>query len=127
MSEEIIKVLDNLAQRFGIVIDWTSQNIMPYIQNLMGRYMQYHIASIILALILEIMGIFIFIKVLKSALNKKKDDKYWEWFNEGIYYTIPLTILGIVLAILIPVTIDTLLQDIFIPEVTMLNYIKSLM
>lgn len=127
MSEEIIKVLDNLAQRFGIVIDWTSQNIMPYIQNLMGRYMQYHIASIILALILEIMGIFIFIKVLKSALNKKKDDKYWEWFVEGIYYTIPLMILGIVLAILIPVTIDTLLQDIFIPEVTMLNYIKSLM
>lgn len=127
MSEEIIKVLDNLAQRFGIAIDWTSQNIMPYIQNLMERYMQYHIASIILALILEIIGIFIFIKVLKSALNKKKDDKYWEWFDEGIYYTIPLMILGSVLAISIPLTIDALLQSIFIPEITMLNYIKGLM
>lgn len=127
MSEEIIKVLDNLAQRFGIAIDWTSQNVMPYIQNLMERYMQYHIASTILVLILEIIGIFIFIKVLKSALNEKKNDKYWEWTDEGIYYTIPLIILGTVLTILIPVTIDALLQDIFIPEVTMLNYIKSLM
>ena len=26
MSEEIIKVLDELGKRFGIVIDWSNQN-----------------------------------------------------------------------------------------------------
>lgn len=34
MSEDIIKVLDNLAQKFGIAIDWTSQNAMPYLEDL---------------------------------------------------------------------------------------------
>lgn len=34
MSQEIIKVLDNLCEKFGIAIDWTSQNVKPYLQEL---------------------------------------------------------------------------------------------
>lgn len=30
MSEEIIKVLDNLAERFGVAVDWTSTNVSHY-------------------------------------------------------------------------------------------------
>ena len=32
MADEIIKVLDDLSQRFGIAVDWSSQNMMPYLQ-----------------------------------------------------------------------------------------------
>ena len=32
MSDEIIKVLDDLSDRVGITIDWTSQNVLPYLQ-----------------------------------------------------------------------------------------------
>lgn len=35
MSNEIIKVLDDLSERLGIAIDWSSQNVMPYLQDLM--------------------------------------------------------------------------------------------
>lgn len=39
MSEEIIKVIDELGKRFGIVIDWSNQNIIPYLQELLkGLY-----------------------------------------------------------------------------------------
>lgn len=31
MSDEIIKILDDLGQRFGVVIDWSSENVMPYL------------------------------------------------------------------------------------------------
>ena len=31
MSQQIIEVLDYLFEKFGIAIDWTSENIMPYI------------------------------------------------------------------------------------------------
>ena len=33
MSDEIIKVIDELGKRFGIVIDWSSENVLPYILN----------------------------------------------------------------------------------------------
>ena len=30
-SSQIIEILNNLAERFGIFIDWTDQNIIPYL------------------------------------------------------------------------------------------------
>ena len=37
MNEELIKALTELANKFGIAIDWTSQNALPYAQELMNR------------------------------------------------------------------------------------------
>ena len=34
MSEEVIKILDNLGEKFGVAIDWTSENIAPYLTKL---------------------------------------------------------------------------------------------
>lgn len=127
MSNEIIKVLDDLAQKFGIAIDWTNQNVMPYIEDLMRRYVQYNIANMSIFLVLEIIGVIIFIKILMSALKEKKQKEYWDWLDEGAVRLPILIIIGIVLIIAIPVTIDCLLQSIFIPEITILNYIKGLM
>jgi len=30
VSDQIIKVLDNLGQKFGVAVDWTQSNIMRY-------------------------------------------------------------------------------------------------
>ena len=43
MSDEIIKVLDDLSERAGIAIDWTSQNVLPYLQELCDKYISYEI------------------------------------------------------------------------------------
>jgi hypothetical protein len=42
-SQEIINVLDYLCHKFGIAIDWTSENIMPLLEDLCGRYIQYEV------------------------------------------------------------------------------------
>lgn len=34
MRDEIIKVLDDLSERLGIAVDWTSQNVLPYLQEI---------------------------------------------------------------------------------------------
>jgi len=41
MANEIIKVLDNLGEKFGIAIDWSSANVVPYLQDLMTRIVKY--------------------------------------------------------------------------------------
>jgi hypothetical protein len=42
-STELITVLDYLAQKLGIVIDWTAESVKPYIENLCARFIEYQI------------------------------------------------------------------------------------
>lgn len=51
MSDEIIKVFDALGEKLGIVIDWSQENIYPYIQDLCQRAAQYKLTNSITALI----------------------------------------------------------------------------
>lgn len=48
MSNEIIKVLDAICDKFGLAIDWTSQNVMPYVEQLCEHIVQYELSSSIL-------------------------------------------------------------------------------
>lgn len=54
MSEEIIKVLDNLCEKFGIAIDWTSQNVVPYLKELVGRFINYEVVTSIFWIIVGV-------------------------------------------------------------------------
>ena len=51
-SQEIINILNYLCQKFGIVIDWTSENVMPYLEDLCSRYIQFEISTSIAWIIL---------------------------------------------------------------------------
>lgn len=41
VSDQIIKVLDNLCNKFGIAIDWSSKNVQPYLKELMEKAVNY--------------------------------------------------------------------------------------
>ena len=45
MSEQIIEVLEYLGGKFGIAIDWTTENIMPYLEELLKRYATMRVVS----------------------------------------------------------------------------------
>lgn len=51
-SQEIINILNYLCQKFGIVIDWTSENVIPYLEELCSRYIQFEIHTSIMWIIL---------------------------------------------------------------------------
>ena len=126
MSEEIIKVLDNLGEKFGIAIDWTSQNVMPYIQELMNRYRSYFITSCVIWLVLELILLVISIVVFRGGLKEKKKDRYWRWDEEGLYRTIFLITSTIILGIALPITIQMLLKGIYMPEFIFINAIGGI-
>ena len=72
MSDEIIKVIDALAEKFGLAVDWTSSNVVPYLNQLCGKYINYEIATsivwMILGLLLFLVGI-----VCYRIIYKNKD------------------------------------------------------
>lgn len=72
MSGEIIKILDALINKFRVSIDWASSNIIPQLQELCGKYINYKIATsimwIVIGFIVGISGL-----VWYKTINKHND------------------------------------------------------
>lgn len=116
MSDEVIKLLDDLGRRFGIAIDWSSQNVMPYLQDLMSRYIDYEvmtsIAWIVIGAILLIGGIVFTIIFVKNGRD-----------------CAPLISIGIAIGgvVLIGVQVFDIITCYTIPEKAIIEYINSLL
>ena len=135
MSEEIIKVLDNLSQKFGIAIDWTSQNVMPYLQDLAVRFIQYrNMQAIIWIVVSVIMFILvgIILRVVLKYIDKYYDsDEYSSVYDDDKAFAKGLAwfIAGIfIFAFILVITLNIrgLIQNIYLPEATIIEYIKNL-
>lgn len=122
MSDEIIKVLDNLGQKFGIAIDWTSQNILPYLQDLMNRFISLQSTkAIIWIVILSVLVIAtIILMVIGIRVGKREDD------GEIIFMAVFIGII-ILICLVVPLicNIFGLMQNIYTPELTLLEYITN--
>ncbi len=131
MSEEIIKVLDELGKRFGIVIDWSNQNIIPYLQELLKRFICYRNITacvwITISIAITIGGV-----VMLEFLNKwiKSDNYNRDNFNDdealaavGYIFSICIIALGIGLII---GNILGIAKNIYMPEMVVYEYIKNI-
>lgn len=119
ISDQIIAVLDDLCQRFGIVIDWTQESVIPYLEELAGKYIMYEIAtSVAWCLVwLSITCILFFV----GNLFRKKD-------IEDFHY--PAYIVGAVSAAITFFVVSTQIFDVIecltIPEKTIIEYVTQL-
>lgn len=107
-SEQLIFLIDEFAKRIGVVIDWTSVNAMPYLQELMGRYVAYELSlygiGTGLALLVLFAGIWCFVKALSM-----------DWEDDFIFFTIAL-FAGILSIAGLIYMVPIVLKLIFIPE-----------
>ena len=82
MGEEVIKVLKHLGDQFGVAIDWSSANIMPYLNDLMSRIVKYGIYINIYNIFYKIFCIALFVgitvvlyKLANRAIIKQKNSE----------------------------------------------------
>lgn len=130
-SKEIINVLDYLCDKFGIAIDWTSDNIIPYLESLCEKYIRYEIFTSIawIAIFLVITGI---ISIALSIMHKKANAVDWDDYEHKVICTtaIILWIAFIVMAFVSIIIVGTEVFDIIecytIPEKTILEYLNQL-
>ena len=74
MSDGIIKVLNELCDKFGIAIDWTSDNVAPYLQDLMVRYSKYVCYTSIMWLVIGLIIMVVFAVLLYKHLKQEHRD-----------------------------------------------------
>ena len=130
MSDEIIKILDDLGQRFGIAIDWSSQNVMPYLKDLVSRFTSYEVLTSIMwivVLVLVIIGCFIGIPQIVRYTNRKiSEDEYSNWvFGKVLIVGLFVFIIGISINAIIQQIMD-IITCYTIPEKMILEYINYL-
>lgn len=130
MSDEIVKILDDLGQRFGIAIDWTSGNVMPYLQDLMSRYINYEVMTsvvwIVVALIV-IIGLSIGIPAINKHANKVLEEDYSSDWDVGKPLLVGIFVIIIVccLCCIVGQVLD-IVTCYTIPEKMVFEYINSL-
>lgn len=64
MSSQIIEVLNDLCLKFGLAIDWSQENIMPYLEELAGKFVAWECATssmwLVLGVLLLVGGVVLF-------------------------------------------------------------------
>ena len=149
MNEETIKVFDYIGEKLGIAIDYTQENITPYLTDLWNRYISYeiwfHIINIVIFLSLSITAILIFRKYyISSKLVRKNevDGFFYDTYIKTGYYNstteIELTGMGLIVLVIacvllffapifVVLDLKELAELIFIPEKYILNELQSVL
>lgn len=130
VSDQIIAVIEALCEKFGIVIDWTSANVLPYIEQLAGRFIQYEIWTSVARMIFWII-VTVAIWIIAKWFCKKASEDDWDcdygWFWGAIFSLIFAIIITIITLIAIPCQTLDIIEAITIPEKTIIDYISTFM
>lgn len=118
VSEQIIEVLDHLGQQLGIAIDWSSQNVLPYLQDLFSRYVSYEITMRWIRIGVLALVIAILVAVIIMVFAKEEDDEIIcaVTFLAGAAIIVPLVTIGTQVANIIKLHT--------IPERAVLEYLQ---
>lgn len=129
MSEEIIKILDDLAQRFGIAVDWTSQNAMPYIEEITRKIIRWELVSSVIWLIVGVLcclSILGWIRAIKYAKKQSGEYTYSLWDIGYITLIVTSMLFGFAGIFLVIYQIFNITEIIIFPEKTIILYLKTL-
>lgn len=83
ISKEILNTIDGLAERFGIVIDWSKENMYPQVADVCERFIHYKLACqwvwfalFAIILIIGIVLIVMMVKDRRAFVKMIKDGKF---------------------------------------------------
>lgn len=140
VSDQIIKVMDDLTKKFGVAVDWTQDNIPPYIEDLCHRIVMYDIAKnsiwIAISLIVILAGLVFITLERKSSINNEKRTLLFgyngsvrrDYDNWGcvLFFTLYPIVSSIFVIVILKCTFS-IVQDIYLPEKEIIEMLKQLM
>lgn len=134
MSAQIIDVLNDICEKFGIAVDWTSKNIQPYLKELMTKCINYKLATDIVWLVVGIVLLIIGGVLLRFAFNNNRKyheiKDYYERMHSclddvaGIQFIIAMIAICISIILILYFTIN-LIACLTFPEKIILDMVQS--
>ena len=129
MSDEIIKILNDLGERLGIAIDWSSQNVMPYLQDLMDRYINLEIVSSVIWIVISVLaiaGTLVFSLKFVPYAKKRSDEERWSDWNIAMKACMVISIIVVLIFLFMVLwQIFDIVTCCIMPEKIILDYLTS--
>lgn len=129
VSEQIIQVLDNLGEKFGLAIDWSSKNILPYVNELMNKAVSYelwmNIISLALVMIMTIISWVVFCKTIKKKNFSWYDMNGLSWI--GIISLSFGIVFSTVFIVVLLINIPTIIACLTFPEKVIFDMVQSML
>lgn len=127
-SENFIEVFNFLSEKIGIAIDWTSENVMPYLVDVSERIIHYLMVKEAFYGVSWLIAVIVFVYLSKFSIKQIKKH-YKEETGLEVLFTMLLTFLcGATLTFSINFyeCIMNLIQMFFLPEATLIEFITNL-
>lgn len=125
MSTEIIKILDAICDKFGLAIDWTSQNVMPYVEQLCEHIIRYELISSSIYMVLLLIPIIALITFCIYEFKKASQCyDYCEAFDKQMYATLAM-ILSFLLILVFVFQLNDVITALTFPEKTIIEFISQ--
>ncbi len=130
VSDQVIQVLNKVCEKIGIAVDWSQENVVPYLQELCTKYVRYEIVWSIVTLVTLAVLTMLFCKFAivrhKAALKVEYDPFEFDsviaiigWVVVGIMCLVDL-IVGLC-------AVKTIVTGITFPEKLVFDYATSLL
>ena len=124
VSDPIIQVLDHLCEKFGLAIDWTSENIIPYISTLCTKLVSYEIwtsvAWLVFAFIAGIVALII-------ATRPSVKEAIYDGEPDALLYIVIIIVLGILSIAGIITQISDIIKCVTLPEMYIFEYVQGVL
>jgi hypothetical protein len=126
VSEQIIEVINALCEKLGVAIDWTSTNVLPYIEQLCTKLISFEIYTSIFWIAVSIVVCAICWIVFGATY---KIAKKWDWSD--CCFVTPINIaagaVGAILTFIAIIVIGCqafdIIEAVTFPEKTIYDYI----
>ena len=125
-SKEIIEIFDYIGEKLGIAIDWSSANVVPYLQELCSKYINWEIATSVVWLLMGVILMLLCIpiwKKFKEALVRHEKDYYDDAYVGWLIGFCCCIIVGLPITI---VQIFDIVKCIYLPELQIYEYITNI-
>lgn len=120
-SSQFIEVLDALCDKIGIAIDWTSQNVVPYVTDLATRIIAYEISTSVAWIVIAAIVFLIIWKMTKNMCKEDAFDSGW-----ALGWAIRIAV-GIFCFSEIGFEVFDIIEAVVLPEKTLYDFITGLM
>lgn len=124
-SDNFIKIMDAIGEKIGIAIDWTNKSVIPYMEQLCGRIVNYELYTSIAWIVFLIICIFIGIILVRKGIKDMYDS------NRSVYddlFILPMIIGSVMIFIACMILIcqvGDVITCLTLPEKTIIEFIMK--
>lgn len=117
-SKQFIEIMDAIGDKIGIAIDWTSDNVTPYLQDLLVRFVKYETLTNTVWIVLTL------IIIIGCAMCIRKGFKSDVDTGASVSFVLLLPIF--ISAIMLVNCTLKIIEVNTIPEKTIMRYVKDI-